>query len=128
VYSVLLILLILDALVLMTVVLLQAGKGGGLAAMGAAGAGSDSLFGSRQAATLLTRATWWTGGLFIGLAFVLSLMSGRPAVQDSILRGTAPAPTGAPALPSVVDPVQTESPTEAAPVTGGGDVAPGPDR
>lgn len=127
-YSVLLTLLILDALVLMTVVLLQAGKGGGLAAMGAAGAGSDSLFGSRQAATLLTRATWWTGGLFIGLAFVLSLMSGRPAAQDSILRGTTPAPTGAPALPSVVDPVQTESPTEAAPGAGDSDVDPDPDR
>ena len=67
-------LLILDALLLMLVVLLQAGKGGGLAAMGAAGAGSDTLFGSRQAATLLTRATWWTGGIFLTLAFALSLL------------------------------------------------------
>ena len=103
----LLTLLILDAILLTTVVLLQAGKGGGLAAMGAAGAGTDSLFGSRQAATLLTRATWWTGGLFLVLAFTLSLMSTRTARSESILRGTAPAvqtpapaPTGtAPAAP-----------------------------
>lgn len=101
-YSVLLVILILDAIVLMTVVLLQAGKGGGLAAMGAAGAGSDSLFGSRQAATLLTRATWWAGGLFMGIAFILSLMSARPATQESILRGAVQPPAESPALPEVL--------------------------
>lgn len=96
-YYFLLTLLIIDAFLLMTVVLLQAGKGGGLAAMGAAGAGSDTLFGSRQAATLLTRATWWTGTIFLVLAFVLSMMSGRPAGSESILRGGIQAPATAPA-------------------------------
>ena len=114
-YSVLLVLLILDAIVLMVIVLLQAGKGGGLAAMGAAGAGSDSLFGSRQAATLLTRATWWTGGLFLGIAFILSLMSARPATQESILRGSVPAPVQTPGLPEIVQP----APTGEAPAPGG---------
>lgn len=90
-YYFLLTLLILDALLLMVVVLLQAGKGGGLAAMGAAGAGSDTLFGSRQAATLLTKATWWTGGIFLVLAFALSMMSGRAARSESILRSGMPA-------------------------------------
>lgn len=111
-YSVLLALLILDAVVLMVVVLLQAGKGGGLAAMGAAGAGSDSLFGSRQAANLLTRTTWWAGGLFIGISFILSMMSGRSTTQESILRGTAPAPATTPALPNVL---QQAPATEGAP-------------
>lgn len=119
-YSVLLILLILDAIVLMTVVLLQAGKGGGLAAMGAAGAGSDSLFGSRQAATLLTRATWWTGGLFLGIAFVLSLMSSRPATQESILRGAVQPPAATTDLPSVVQP----APTEGTPAPAGAEQTP----
>lgn len=114
-YSVLLILLIVDSIVLMTVVLLQAGKGGGLAAMGAAGAGSDSLFGSRQAATLLTRATWWTGGLFLGIAFVLSLMSAAPATQESILRGAVQPPVAPTTLPEVVQPAPTAEPEAAAP-------------
>lgn len=114
-YSVLLTLLILDAVILMTVVLLQAGKGGGLAAMGAAGAGSDSLFGSRQAANLLTRATWWAGGIFIGLAFVLSLMSGRSAAPESILRGAVQPVAPAPAGPGLLDPAPATGDAPAGP-------------
>src|SRR5690606_39109748 len=94
-------LLVLDALLLMVVVLLLAGKGGGLAAMGAAGAGSDSLFGSRQATTLLTRAPWWTGGIFLALSFAISLLSGRPTQTESILQSATPVqtPATAPTLP-----------------------------
>lgn len=106
-YSVLLILLILDAFLLMAIVLLQAGKGGGLAAMGAAGAGSDSLFGSRQAATFLTRATWWAGGVFLGIAFILSMMTRGTERPDSILRGSVPPPAAAPTLPEAVQPAPT---------------------
>jgi preprotein translocase subunit SecG len=111
VYYLLLTLLVIDAFLLLAVVLLQAGKGGGLAAMGAAGAGSDTLFGSRQAATLLTKATWWTGGIFLVLAFILSMMSGQTRGAESILRGVgtqAPASTS-PALPAV-QPVPSADP------------------
>src|SRR5690606_17667507 len=94
VYYFLVTLLLLDAFLLMVVVLLQAGKGGGLAAMGAAGAGSDTLFGSRQAATLLTRATWWTGGIFLTLSFAISMLAGGSGQSQSILR------TGVPAAPT----------------------------
>lgn len=105
-YYLLLTLLVLDSFLLLAVVLLQAGKGGGLAAMGAAGAGSDTLFGSRQAATLLTKATWWTGGIFLVLAFTLSMMSGQTRGAESILRGVGQqAPAAAPAVPSPVQPV-----------------------
>lgn len=104
-YSFLLAVLVVDAFFLIAIVLLQAGKGGGLAAMGAAGAGTDSLFGSRQAATLLTRATWWAGGIFLALAFGLSLVSAGSTRSESILRGvtpTAPVQTlpGSPVAPS----------------------------
>jgi preprotein translocase subunit SecG len=113
VYLLLLTLLVLDAVLLLAVVLLQAGKGGGLAAMGAAGAGSDTLFGSRQATNLLTKATWWAGGTFLVLAFILSLMSGQTRGAESILRGvgtTAPATTS-PAIAPVVQPVPSGEPT-----------------
>ncbi len=93
----LLALLILDGLLMMVVVLLQSGKGDGLAAMGGAPMGTDSFIGGRQAATLLTKATWVTGGLFLGIAFLLSIMSSRQQQPQSVLRGefqqqSAPAP------------------------------------
>jgi preprotein translocase subunit SecG len=87
VYIFLLIVLLLDGILLSVVVLLQSGKGGGLAAMGGAGGtAADSVLGGRQAATLLTKATWTTGGIFIGLALVLSIMSSRLSTPQSILR------------------------------------------
>ncbi len=109
-YTLLLTLLILDTLLLSVVILLQAGKGGGLAAsFGGASSSSDSFMGTRQAGNLLTKLSWWCGGIFLFLAFVLQLMSARSAVPSSVLdRLSAPssdartpvAPGGAaPALP-----------------------------
>ena len=96
-FGFLLVLLVLDGILLSVIVLLQSGKGGGLAAMGG-GAGTDTLIGGRQAATLLTKATWIAGGIFLGLALVLSVMSSRSQRPDSLLRGLQPtAPAAAPA-------------------------------
>ncbi|CAN5863879.1 hypothetical protein BH23GEM3_BH23GEM3_17840 [soil metagenome] len=111
-YYFLLMLLILDAILLMVIVLLQAGKGGGLAAMGGGGGGSDTLFGGRQAANLLTKSTWWTGGLFLALSLVLSIMTSRPAGTDSILRGEFPgrtAPAAGPIVPGMGESTQPTS-------------------
>lgn len=93
-FGLLLTLLIVDGVLLMVVVLLQAGKGGGLAAMGGGGAGTESFMGGRQAATVLTKATWATGAIFLALAVVLSILSTRrqeavPLLQDEFQ--TAPA-------------------------------------
>ena len=64
-YTLLLVLLILDALVLGAAILLQAGKGGGLSAnFGGASSSADSVIGTRQAGNLLTKASWWCGGIF----------------------------------------------------------------
>jgi preprotein translocase subunit SecG len=116
VFALLLALLILDGILLVVIVLMQAGKGGGLAAVGG-GAGTESLIGGgRQAATVLTRATWITGGLFLGLAVVLSVLSSRaqtttPLLQQELQRGVPTAPS--PILP------------EAAPGAAPGEVVPG---
>ena len=117
-YTLLLILLILDALVLCTAVLLQAGKGGGLAAnFGGAGSSSDSVMGTRQAGNLLTKASWWCGGVFLGLAFVLQLMSSRGTAPKSVLdKLAAPvsapptSPTGAPSPLTVQPPAPPATP------------------
>jgi len=89
-------------------VLMQAGKGGGMAAsFGGASSSADSIIGTRQAGNVLTRASWWLGGAFLALAFILQLMSSRPRTPESVLDRplstqpqTAPAPSGAaPAVP-----------------------------
>lgn len=96
-YGVLLALLVLDGLFLTVIVLLQAGKGGGLAAMGGSGGtAADALIGGRQAATLLTKATWAAGGVFLALALVLSVMSSRASAPNPLLREEF---QGAPAAP-----------------------------
>lgn len=124
-YFFLLALLVLDGLFLGVVILLQSGKGGGLAAMGGGSAATEGILGGRQATTVLTRATWIAGGTFMGLALVLSIMSSRARLPQSILlddlQQTAPAPE--PILPGL-----PETPGETGSGTGetGGDLpAPG---
>jgi preprotein translocase subunit SecG len=95
-YSFLIVLLTIDAIILAAAVLLQAGKGGGLAAsFGGAGSSPNSLLGSREAGNLLTKASWWCGGIFIGLAFMLQIMVGKGrqsrSVLDQLSVPTAPA-------------------------------------
>jgi preprotein translocase subunit SecG len=115
-YYFLLGLLILDCLVLAAAILLQSGKGGGVAAsFGGVSSSSDAFIGTRQAGNLLTTVSWWAIGIFIGLAFVLQIMSTRSHAPSSVLdkpfsRPAAPAPAqSAPALPL------QSAPTPAAP-------------
>jgi preprotein translocase subunit SecG len=116
-YTFLLTLLILDAIVLAIAVLLQSGKGGGLAAsFGGASSSSDSVIGTRQAGNLLTKASWWCGGIFLGLAFVLQMMSSRATSPKSVLdqlATPAAAPSAAPAGGAV--PAAPLTPVPAAP-------------
>ena len=124
-YLFLLTILILDSFLLIAIVLLQAGKGGGLAAMGAAGAGTDSLFGSRQTATLLTKVTWWAGGAFLLLSFVLTLVGPGTASSESILReGVAPVSAPAPTVPVLPGSGTPATPGGATPVAPGAETAP----
>ena len=106
-FAFLLTLLILDALLLSVVVLLQAGQGGGLASLG--GGGTDTVLGGRQAVTILTKLSWWCGGIFLVLSLVLSLVprgGNTSALQERLRAATpaapqqAPLPLGAPSQPS----------------------------
>ena len=119
-YYLILTLLIIDALLLATVVLLQAGQGGGLASLG--GGTTDSVLGGRQAVTLLTRLSWWCGGIFLGLSLLLSVMSAggaggpsRSNLQEQI-RQSAPPATAPAQLPI----------ENSAPVPSGGESSPTP--
>jgi preprotein translocase subunit SecG len=85
VFALFLTLMLIDGALLTVVVLLQSGKGGGLASMGG-GMGTDNLIGGRQAATILTKTTWITGGLFLTFALVLAILSSRAVKPASILK------------------------------------------
>ena len=102
-YGLLLAILVIDGLFMSVVVLLQAGKGGGLASVGGGAAMTEGILGGRQATTVLTRATWVSGSIFMVLAFVLSIMSSRSAAPQSVIEvpATAPAPAPAPVLPGL---------------------------
>lgn len=87
-YGFVLMLLILDALFLMLVILLQSGKGTGLAAeFGGASSSTDTFLGGRQAATLLTKSSWIGGALFMGLSLLLAILSAQAQGPASVLEG-----------------------------------------
>ena len=115
-------LLILDALLLSVVVLLQAGQGGGLASLG--GGGTDTVLGGRQAVTILTKLSWWCGGIFLALSLVLSLVprgGNSSALQERLRAATpaapsqAPLPIGQSSQPSSETPKTGATPKAAAP-------------
>jgi preprotein translocase subunit SecG len=126
VITLLLILLIFDSFVLVTGILLQAGKGTGMAAtFGGVSSSPDAFIGTRQAGNLLTKVTWWSGGIFLAIAFILQVASARTRTPKSVLEqgltpppaAPAPAPSSsAPALPFL--PGQT-TPATPAPTSAG---------
>lgn len=130
-YGFLLFILILDGLFLSVVILLQSGKGGGLAAMGGSGTTpTDGILGGRQATNLLTRATWSAGSAFMVLALVLSILSSRAGGgPSSVIRPDAPVVTEpAPVLPGLgEETAPTADPGGATPPPAGGDAGPGND-
>ena len=100
---------VLACLLLLLVVLLQQGKGGDIAsAFG--GGGSQTAFGARAGATVLTRATAILGAIFMVGAVVLSIV-GRPGT-GSLMRGTAPTPAQAapPVAPVAQPPLEPTKP------------------
>ena len=118
-YTFLLTILVLDCIVLILAILLQSGKGTGLAAnFGGASSSPDAFIGIRQAGNLLTTASWWGGGIFLGLCFILQIMSTHTSAPRSVLEkglgaqpaNVAPPPTSAPAVPLEAAPTTT-SPT-----------------
>jgi preprotein translocase subunit SecG len=110
---------ILNCLVLIIVVLLQSGKAADLAgAFG--GAGSQTAFGPRGAANVLSKATTWCAVMFMLCAMALVLRTDKAIVQGgSVLQNVSkpapkPAPKSAPATTPVV-PAATPGTTPATP-------------
>src|SRR6202007_2649146 len=91
---------LLNCLVLIIVVLLQSGKAADLAgAFG--GAGSQTAFGPRGAAHVLSKATTWCGVMFMLCAFAMVVRTDKAVGRGSSIleKVSQPAPKRAPVAP-----------------------------
>jgi len=113
---------VVNCLFLIIVVLLQSGKAADIAgAFG--GAGSQTAFGPRGAATVLSRATTWCAIMFMVCAMALVLHTDKGVEQGgSVLeKFSKPAPKPAPVTPAKP---QTATPQSNAPQSGPPTTAP----
>jgi preprotein translocase subunit SecG len=126
-YYLLATLYVLSCFLLLLVVLLQQGKGGDIAsAFG--GGGSQTAFGARAGATVLTKATAILGVLFMIGAIALGIL-GRGGASGSLMQGLGgpqqqtPAPTTpttpAPSTPSGAQPPAAAQPPATQPADAG---------
>jgi len=94
---------------LIIVVLLQSGQAADLAgAFG--GMGSQTAFGPRGSATLLSKATTLSAVLFMITSLALSIMATRNAGLGTSVLDSAPTGATAPAVPKTQAPVQQAPP------------------
>jgi len=100
-YYLLVTIYVLACLLLLLVVLLQQGRGGDIASAFGGGGSTQTAFGARQGATVLTRASTVLGILFMVGALALSVMGQRgPGSVVSGVKGTLPTPRPAQSAPA----------------------------
>lgn len=81
---------VLVSLFLIIVVLLQHGQSGDIAAA-FGGQGSQTAFGPRGAATLMTKLTTWCAIIFMVTSITLSIMESKTSGPKSLFSGQKPA-------------------------------------
>jgi preprotein translocase subunit SecG len=109
-------------LLLMGIILIQAGKGGGLSSLGSASNQISDRLGSTSAERHLMYATWVIAFGFIVMAFGLAIWGSEASNTTEAFRegGVAPAPvTAGTPLPPATTPIPTQ-PGVAPPVAPGG--------
>ena len=107
IYAILIGIFVIVAFLLVFVILIQSGKGGGLA--GIAGGGMNQLFGGQGSAPFLTRSTAILATAFMVIALILGMITQGTEDQSSILQKERERRMSSPArtLPEVAP---TESP------------------
>ena len=132
-FTFIIILITLIAILISLVVLVQSGKGGGLAGIAAGGA-TQQVLGARQAPDVLEKATWILATAFIVLCILSNFIIDREsgAATDSVIQqraaqeDTTLPPAEIPSLPPAELPTETPS-TGEAPATSGDTPAAGGD-
>ncbi len=92
-YIFLIVVITLIGILMAIAILLQSGKGGGLAGI-AAGGQTTQILGARQAPDFLEKATWGLGTAFIVLCILANFFADPGGAQRSVIQeggaGTAP--------------------------------------
>ena len=112
IFTILVVAVVLAAILLILVVLLQNGKGDGLASNFVAG---NQTFGVRQTADLLEKVTWGLVAFIIVVSIVASFTTGSNGAEMDItnkIENTTAAPEQ-PSFPTA--PIQSEAPSTEAP-------------
>ena len=100
---------------LIAVVLLQSGKSADIAAA-FGGMGSQTAFGTRTAATVLSKATTWAAIVFMLTSITLSIFASRRGTSTgSVLSGTTSSPTKTAPAPAPAQQPPAPEPAPAAP-------------
>jgi preprotein translocase subunit SecG len=121
-YIFLIIIITLIAIFMTVAVLLQAGRGGGLAGIGGGGQATQIL-GARQAPDFLEKATWTLGTAFIVLCVIANFFATPTEQQRSVIQGSeVPMPAPLPGGPGTIQ----DAPLQPAPPVGGTAPAPAP--
>ena len=130
-YPFLLTLHLLTCLCLVAVILVQSGKGGGLAG-GAFGGATQTVFGGRGATDFITRATVVLGVLFFLTSLSLALMttrgtsSARSVVSEAAKHATTSAPAQLPTQATPQGGLTTPAPSQQVPAAPAKPAAPPP--
>ena len=95
-YSVLVILAVIVAILLVFIVSIQESKGGGLASNFSA---SNQIMGVRKTTDVVEKATWTLAGVLVVISVATIFFAPRQSAIDSDVMGTKAAPT-APAAPA----------------------------
>jgi len=101
-------------LFMIAVVLLHSGKSGDLAAA-FGGQGSQTAFGPRGAASVLSRATTWSAIIFMFTSITLSIYAARKTGPTSVFSGVKAQTKSQPATPTPAAPAtvpQNQAPTQ----------------
>ena len=132
-YAFLMVVHLLVCLGLVCAVLMQSGKGGGLAG-GAFGGSAQTVFGGRGATDFMTRATMVLGATFFVTSLVLALLSSgagsrsRSLMQEEAKRAASSAPAQLPGGRPATGQPQGQAPAPAALPPSGNAPAPAGNR
>ncbi len=110
-YTFLIILFVLLSITMVVVILLQAGKGQGLAgSIGGGPMGGSALFGGRGAADFLSKSTAWIAALYLILALAIGVIykSRAENTQQSLIEQRSAEEQAMPAPNIPVAPLERE--------------------
>ncbi|MBE2186273.1 MAG: preprotein translocase subunit SecG [Rhodothermales bacterium] len=109
-FGLLIVLIAIVSVLLVGAVLLQSGKGDGLAGMGAST--SQQILGARQAPDFIQKATWALGSTLLFLCLLTGFVVERPGQRAPVSAPTqaAPAPAATPATPGASNGTATPAP------------------